>query len=129
MDFGEVCSPRTRVNKPMLEMHQASLCGKLLGVSSGGCMRREGGHPVFRQAWLMTVVGLFLMGCAFLLVVGCSGETGSQPTGSQKSEESQRAVTGAERTTGSREDESTHEVAQHCGPQASEESETTDQAA
>src|SRR5215208_7773152 len=92
-------------------------------------MQRGGRCPVYRQVWLMTVVGTLLMVCAFLLVVGCSGQTGSQPTGSQKSEDSQRAVTGAERTTGSREDESTHEVAQHCGPQASEESETTDQAA
>src|SRR5215216_2074936 len=54
-------------------------------------MQREGGRAVVRQAWLLTVVGIFLMGCAFLLVVGCSGDTGSQPTGSQKSEDSQSA--------------------------------------
>jgi Tol biopolymer transport system component len=39
----------------------------------------------------MAEVGIFLMGCAFLLVVGCSGDTGSRPTGSQKSEDSQSA--------------------------------------
>jgi Tol biopolymer transport system component len=36
-------------------------------------------------------MGIVLMGCAFLLVVGCSRDTGSRPTGSQKSEDSQSA--------------------------------------
>ena len=103
----------------------------------------EGGRAMFRQAWLMAVVGVLLIGCAFLLVVGCSGDTGSQPTGPERSEDSRPTDTGTERT-GAREDESTaalsgqggspkgestHEVAQHCGSQASQESETTDGAA
>ena len=44
-----------------------------------------------RQAWLITFVGISLIGCAFLLVLGCSGETGSHPAGSQKGEDSQSA--------------------------------------
>src|SRR5215208_3337950 len=105
-------------------------------------MQRGGGCAVFRQAWLMSVIGLFVMGCAFLVVVGCSGDTGSQPTESQNSEDSLLAETGPERTGTresestaalstqgrSREGESTHEVAaEHCGPQASQGSEATDQ--
>jgi len=73
-------------------------------------------------------VGTFLIGFALLPLVGCSGDTGSQPTGSQNSEDSQSAETGSERSV-AQESEPTHEVTEHCGPQASEESETTDQAA
>jgi hypothetical protein len=69
----------------------ASLCGMLRGVSSLGHMQREDGDTLVRRSRLMTVIGAFLIGCAFLLVVGCSGDTGSQPTGSQKSEDSQSA--------------------------------------
>jgi hypothetical protein len=70
---------------------------------------------VVRQAWLMTVVGTLLMVCALLPVVGCSGDTGSQPTGSQKSEVSEPTYTGAEHTSSqvSEESESTHEVVLH----------------
>jgi hypothetical protein len=67
---------------------------------------------VFRQGWLMTVMGTLLMVCAFLLAVGCSGNTGSQPSGSQDSEVSQSEQTGSERSA-SQESESTHKVAQH----------------
>src|SRR5918998_5506659 len=52
------------------------------------------------------------MGCALLHVVGCSGDTGSQPTGSQNTEVSQPAETGSEQT-GSQESESTHEFVLH----------------
>src|SRR5215217_2331253 len=125
-------------------MRRTSPCGMLLDVSCGVHMQRGGGCAVYRQAWLMSVVGLFVMGCAFLLVFRCSGDTGSQPTESQNSEDSQSAETGPERTGTresestaelstqgrSREDESPHEVAaQHCGPQASQESEATDKVA
>ena len=98
---------------------------------------------MFRQAWLIAVVGAFLIGCAFLLVVGCSGGTGSQSAGTQKSGESQSAETASERTdsqesestvagsqqSGSRESESTHEVTEHGESQANEECETTDEVA
>jgi hypothetical protein len=67
---------------------------------------------VVRQAWLIYVVGVFLIGFALFPLVGCSGETGSQPTGSQNNEVSQPAETGSEQT-GSRESESTHELVLH----------------
>lgn len=89
-------------------------------------MRGEGGCAVFRRAGVITVVGVFLIGCAFLLVVGCADNMGSQPTGSQKGEVSQSAEAGSERT-GPRESESTHEVAEHGGSQASGEGESTHQ--
>jgi hypothetical protein len=69
---------------------------------------------VVRQAWLMAEAGALLIGLTCLLAVGCSGDTGSQPSGSQDSEVSQSAEAGSERT-GPRESESTHEVAQHGG--------------
>jgi hypothetical protein len=68
------------------------------------------------------------MGCAFLLVVGCSGDTGSQPAGSQESEVSQSAGASLEQTR-SRESESTHEATELGGTQASEEGESTQEAA
>jgi hypothetical protein len=82
---------------------------------------------VVRQAWLMAEVGASLIGFAFLLVVGCSGDTGSQPSGSQDSEVSQSEQTGSERSAsqesepavagsqqgGAQDSESTHEVAVH----------------
>src|SRR5215213_10791182 len=83
----------------------------------------------------MAVVGAFLIGCALVVVVGCSGDTGSQLTGSQRSEDSRSAEAGSERTIprvsestvaiseqgGSRESsESTHEVGEHGGSQANE---------
>jgi hypothetical protein len=84
---------------------------------------------VVRQAWLITVVRVFLIGCAFLLAVGCSRDTGSQPSGSQDSEVSQSAEAGSERTGsleseptaalsgqgGSPEGESTHEATELGG--------------
>ena len=46
----------------------------LRGASSKGHMLREGGCVVVRRVHLIAVVGAFLIGCAFiLLVVGCSG--------------------------------------------------------
>ena len=93
-------------------------------------MQREGGRAVVRQAWLVTVVGCFLMGCAFLLVVGCSEDSVSQPAGSQNREDSQSGEAGSERT-GPHEGESTaalpgqgestHEVAAEGESQASQE--------
>ena len=88
-------------------------------------MQKEAGCAVVRQAWLITVVGVFLIGCVFLVVVGCSGEKGSQPTGSQNNEVSQPAETGSEQN-GSRESESTHEATEPGGSQRSEEGESTD---
>jgi hypothetical protein len=83
---------------------------------------------VRQQSWLMAVVGIFLMGCAFFLVVGCSGETGSQSSGSQNSEESQSAETRSEQTR-FRESESTYEATEPGGSQASEGSESTHEVA
>jgi hypothetical protein len=82
---------------------------------------------VVRQAWLMAEVGALLIGFAFLLAVGCSGDTGSQPSESQDSEVSQSEQTGSERSAsqesestvagsqqgGAQDSESTHEVAVH----------------
>ena len=69
-----------------------------------------------RQAHLMGVVGVFLIGCAFL-VVGCSGDTGSQSAGTHDSEESESTATGSEHggAQASEESDSTHEVAEHGG--------------
>jgi hypothetical protein len=96
---------------------------------------------VVRQAWLMAGVGALLIGFAFLLAVGCSGDTGSQPSGSQDSEVDQSEQTGSVRSAsqdsestvagsqqgGAQDSESTHEVAEHCGSQSREESESPDQ--
>jgi hypothetical protein len=71
--FGEYAS---------VEMRRASLCGMLRGVSSKGHMEREGGGAVIRQAHLIAVVRVLLIGCAVLLV-GCSG------AGSEASQEEQ----------------------------------------
>lgn len=87
----------------------------------------------------MAEVGALLIGFAFLLAVGCSGDTGSQPSGSQDSEVSQSEHTGSERSasqesestvagsqpSGSHDSETTHEVAQYGGSQASEEGDST----
>jgi Ca2+-binding RTX toxin-like protein len=87
----------------------------------------------------MAEVGALLLGFAFLLLVGCSGDTGSQPSGSQDSEVSQSEQTGSERSasresestvagsqpSGSQDSETTHEVTQHGGSQASEGGDST----
>ena len=92
-----------------------------------------------RQSRLIAVVEAFLIGCAVLLVVGCSGDTGSQPAESQNSKDSHSAETGSERTGfresestaalsgqgGSRQGESTREGTEHGGSQASEEGDST----
>ena len=102
----------------------------------------ESGCGVIRQEWLVTPIGLFFMGCAFLLVVGCSGHTGSQPIGSQESEDSQPVETGAERSgprqsestatlsgrSASGEGEATHEVAAEGSSHASQEGDSTHEA-
>src|SRR5215210_4112350 len=77
-------------------------------------MTKEGEGAVVRQTHLIAVVEAFMIGCTFVLLVGCSGDTGSQQSGSQDSEVSQSEQTGSERT-GPRESESTHEVTQHGG--------------
>jgi hypothetical protein len=90
-------------------------------------MAKEGEGAVVRQTHLIAVVGAFMIGCTFVLLVGCSGDTGSQPSGSQDSEVSQSEQTGSERSTsqgsestvagsqqgGAQDSESTHEVAVH----------------
>src|SRR5215216_6180749 len=99
----------------------------LYDVSSRRHMQRKAGCAVVRQAWLIYVVGVFLIGFALFPLVGCSGETGSQPSGSQDSEVSQSEQTGSERSAsqgsestvarsqqgGAQDSESTHEVAVH----------------
>jgi hypothetical protein len=74
-------------------------------------MQSEGGCALFRQAWLVCVVGAFFMGCVFLLVVGCSGDTGSQGAGSQDREESEPTASGSEHS-GSQTTELSHEMAE-----------------
>src|SRR5215216_7765800 len=111
----------------------------LYDVSSRRHMQRKAGCAVVRQAWLIYVVGVFLIGFALFPLVGCSGDTGSQPSGSQDSEVSQSEQTGSERSasresestvagsqpSGSQDGETTREVAQHGGSQASEGGDST----
>jgi hypothetical protein len=82
-------------------------------------MAKEGEGAVVRQTHLIAVVGAFMIGCTFVLLVGCSGNIGSQPSGSQDSEVSQSAEAGSERT-GPRESESTVAGSQQGGAQDSE---------
>jgi hypothetical protein len=50
------------------------------GDSNKGCMPREGEGVVVRQGRSIAVVGTFLIGCAFLLlVVGCAGTSSEAP--------------------------------------------------
>jgi hypothetical protein len=77
-------------------------------------MQREDGGTLVRLSRLIAVTGFFLIGCAFILVVGCSGDTGSHPEESQNSEDSQSAETASERT-GSRESESTAALSEQGG--------------
>src|SRR5215213_4893738 len=67
-------------------MRKGSLCGMLGGASSKGHMQREGeGAVVLRQVHLIAVVGTFLIGCAFLLlVVGCAGTNSEAPQEKEK---------------------------------------------
>src|SRR5829696_9411970 len=109
-------------------MRRASRCGKLWSVSSERHMQRGGGRAVVRQAWLVAEVGALLIGFAIILAVGCSGDTGSQPAGSQNSEVSQSAGASLEQTR-SRESESTHEATEPGGSQASERGESTHEVA
>jgi len=90
-------------------------------------MQRGGGRAVVRQAWLVAEVGALLIGFAIILAVGCSGDTGSQPSGSQNREVSQSAGASLEKTS-FRESESTHEATQPGGTQASEEGQSPDKA-
>src|SRR5215218_1335093 len=72
-------------------MRLASSCGMLRGVSSKGHMQREGGCGVVRQAHLIAVVRVFLIGCAgLLMVVGCSGVRSEAP---QKEEQAHTEAT------------------------------------
>src|SRR5215217_6171296 len=53
-------------------MRQGSLCGMLRDVSSRGHMPREGEGVVVRRGQLIALVGIFLIGCAVLLMAGAS---------------------------------------------------------
>src|SRR5215213_11553120 len=65
-------------------MRQGSRCGMLRGASSRGHMLGEGGCAVVRQGQLIALVGIFLIGCAVLLLgVGCSG-TSSETSGKEQ---------------------------------------------
>src|SRR5215204_3558266 len=74
-------------------MRQSSLCGMLRGASSKGHMQREGGCVVVRQGRLIAVVGTFLIGCVFLLlVVGCAGTTSSETSNKKEQGSSPKAT-------------------------------------
>src|SRR5918994_969156 len=62
-------------------MRQGSVCGMLRGASSKGTMQREGEGAVVRQGRCIAMACIFLIGCAFLLllVVGCSGTSSEAP--------------------------------------------------
>src|SRR5215216_6372325 len=67
----------------------------LRGASSRGHMPREGG-AVVRQGHLIAVVGVLLIGCAFLLLVGgCSG-TSSETSNKKKKGHSPEATASKE---------------------------------
>src|SRR5215203_5058237 len=60
-------------------------------------MQRVGGCAVGRQGYLIAVVGTFLIGCAVLLVVGCSGvqaETSQEEQGHTEATEQEQGHSG-----------------------------------
>jgi hypothetical protein len=60
-------------------MRRTSPYGMLRGATSLRHMQGEGGCAVFRQGHLIAVVGVFLIGCAVLVVVGCAGVRSEAP--------------------------------------------------
>jgi hypothetical protein len=65
------------------------------GVSKGGHLQREGGGAVVRQRHLIAVVGVLLIGCAFVVVAGCAGVRSG---GSQEEAQGHTEATNKEQT-------------------------------
>src|SRR5918994_8004895 len=62
------------------------------GASSNRHIPREGGCAVVRQAHLIAVVGVLLIGCAVVLVVGCAGARSGSPQEKQGQAEQTRSA-------------------------------------
>jgi hypothetical protein len=76
-------------------MRRALLCGMLGSASSNRDMQREGEGAVVRQGHLIAVVGILLIGCTVLLVVGCAGVRSGTP---QEEEQGHTEATNKEQT-------------------------------